>query len=82
MEPAKLVALYLEAYFVLTGIRVNRLEDIPEKTYLFFQDMQADYLAHPVILHYRRKNWSHRRISEYVGISTAKIKVLLKLHEL
>lgn len=82
MEPTKLVALYLEAYFILSGNRVSTLEEIPPNIYLFFSDMQAEHLAHPVILHYRRKNWSYRRIANHLGIGQTRVRNVFKLHEI
>ena len=82
MEPTKLVELYIEAYFVMTGKRVNTLEDIPESVYLFFNDMQPSFLAEPVILYYRRRKWSNRRVAAHVGVTESKVKVVSKLHGL
>ena len=82
MEPTKLVELYLEAYFLLSGKRVAKLEELPEATYLFFNDMQPCFLAEPVILHYKRRGWSNRRVAAHVGVTESKVKVVAKLHGL
>lgn len=82
MQPTKLYQLYLEAYFVQTGIRIAKLEDMPEAFYLFYSEIESDMLATPIILHYRRKGWSQRRIASYLDITVAKVKVRLKVHGL